>query len=108
MIKEIKMKKRNKIILSILVTICLTGVLFVKQESIVEKVISLSIQLLKPAEDFKQQDMVAAPDYSKAKYWATLPERNDESDIVPTGINKSINNGTAPVDVFYIHGTGFN
>ena len=62
------MKKINKIILSVIVALFLAGVIFVKQDSIIETFLSLSIQLLKPEEDFTQENMVSAPDYSKTEY----------------------------------------
>ena len=63
--------------------------------------------LLKPSEPFHEDDMSEAPDFGKEANWLTLPFREDEADLVPAGLAKSNNNGSAPVDVFYIHGTGF-
>lgn len=87
--------------------IALIVMLYLSQNLIIDKFFSVSIQLLKPNDSFNETNMSPKPDYSKNEYWATLPTRNDESDIVPEGITANKNNGNAPVDVFYIHGTGF-
>jgi len=75
-----------------------------KQQSFMIAVIS---SLLKPDSIFDPKNMVNKPDYSKNEYWASLPNRTDEADLVPATITKSKNNGNSPVDVFYIHGTGY-
>jgi len=81
--------------------------LYLSKNSIIDKAFDVSIQMLKPDGEFNEANMFATPDYSKNESWATLPARNDESDLVPEGIIASSNNGDAPVNVFYIHGTGF-
>jgi len=81
--------------------------LYLSKNSIFDKSFDISIQMLKPDGNFNEANMFANPDYSKNESWVTLPARNDESDIVPEGIIASSNNGDAPVNVFYIHGTGF-
>lgn len=73
-----------------------------------QKVLTAGVAyLLKPSEPFHEDNMSEAPDYAKEANWLTLPFREDEADLVPTGLAKSNNDGSAPVDVFYIHGTGF-
>lgn len=70
-------------------------------------IISAVGYLFQPNDDFDQTKMASKPDYSLEKYWLSLPTRTDEADLVPEGVEESINNSKAPVDVFYIHGTGY-
>lgn len=63
--------------------------------------------LLKPSELFDPNGMAKKPNYAEDRYWSSLPERGDEADLVPIGLEGGVNNGNAPVDVFYIHGTGY-
>jgi len=60
----------------------------------------------KPAGVFNPDDAVAAPDYGLEKNWAALPTKQDPADLVPTGI-EVLPQGSHPVDVFFIHPTGF-
>jgi hypothetical protein len=62
---------------------------------------------MKPDGVFDAKKMSAAPNYAVDNNWASLPARKDEADLLPQGVISSINDGTAPVDVFYIHGTGY-
>lgn len=63
--------------------------------------------VLKPNNPFSKSDMGDAPLYSRDDNWLTLPARIDEADLVPKGQESSNNDGSASVDVFYIHGTGY-
>ena len=101
------MKRKKLVILSALVGFMLIGWQFVPQETLFNKVFSLSIQLLQPSDRFDEANMVQKLDYSDAQHWASLPQRNDESDFLPEGVTINRNNGDATVDVFYIHGTGY-
>ncbi|MBT4520488.1 MAG: DUF3089 domain-containing protein [Halieaceae bacterium] len=60
----------------------------------------------KPAGEFDPQDAVAAPDYGLPINWAALPAKKDPADLVPEGIAVRPQ-GEHPVDVFFIHPTGF-
>ena len=60
----------------------------------------------KPAGVFDPGDAVVAPDYTLPSNWAALPSKRDPSDLVPHGI-EVISQGDHPVDVFFIHPTGF-
>jgi hypothetical protein len=60
-----------------------------------------------PDMPFNPADAVAAPDYSAGKNWGALAYRPDLADIVPQGMSPEVMQGNAPVDVFYIHPTGF-
>ncbi len=60
-----------------------------------------------PAQPFKPEDAVAAPDYSDDANWAALPSREGVEDRYPAGLQNPVSQGDAPVDVFFIHPTGF-
>lgn len=60
----------------------------------------------KPAGVFNPDDAVDPPDYSLSSNWAALPSKRDPSDLVPQGIEVHPQ-GDHPVDVFFIHPTGF-
>jgi len=60
-----------------------------------------------PELPFDPDDAVAPPDYADPSNWAALPVRDDLADMVPEGVNTTVVQGTAPVDVFFIHPTGF-
>jgi len=63
-------------------------------------------QMNEPAGEFDPADAVAPPDYALAVNWAALPTKQDPADLVPAGIAVSPQ-GDYPVDVFFIHPTGF-
>lgn len=69
--------------------------------------IVVSSYLLSPDEPFKPSEMNEKPDYSDVDNWLSLPPRTDEADLVPMSLEESVNDGNAPVDVFYVHGTGY-
>jgi hypothetical protein len=54
----------------------------------------------------KESHVPPAPDYSKEKYWAALPDKKDPADSVPGNQFKN-NEATAAADVFFIHPTTF-
>ncbi|MDX1734035.1 MAG: DUF3089 domain-containing protein [Halioglobus sp.] len=47
------------------------------------------------------------PDYALESSWAALPTREDLADLVPAGVTNRYAQGAAPVDVFFVHPTGF-
>ncbi|HIF73605.1 MAG TPA: DUF3089 domain-containing protein [Porticoccaceae bacterium] len=59
-----------------------------------------------PASEFDAHTTVAEPEYSDAINWAALPEGNDPADLMPEGVDGAVQ-GEHPVDVFFIHPTGF-
>lgn len=63
------------------------------------------IALFGPSHQFDLTKKVPAPDYADPKNWASLPEIEDLADLVPSGIE--VRQGVAPVDVFFIHPTGY-
>ena len=60
-----------------------------------------------PDEPFDPADAVAAPDYAVEANWGGLAHRDDLADMVPEGMQPEVVQGEAPVDVFYVHPTGF-
>jgi hypothetical protein len=60
-----------------------------------------------PELPFDPDDAVAPPDYADLSNWAALPGREDLADMVPEGLNDTVVQGNGPVDVFFIHPTGF-
>jgi hypothetical protein len=60
----------------------------------------------KPAGEFDPREAATAPDYSQAASWASLPTMKDPADLVPEGVTVEPQ-GEHPVDVFFIHPTGF-
>lgn len=56
---------------------------------------------------FAEQSAVEAPDYANPNNWAALPTRPGVEDMIPTGIDDTDVQGMAPVDVFFVHPTGF-
>ncbi|MEH6590679.1 MAG: DUF3089 domain-containing protein [Halioglobus sp.] len=60
----------------------------------------------KPAGEFDPAGAVSPPDYSLSHNWASLPSMQDPADLVPEGV-QVIPQGEHPVDVFFIHPTGF-
>lgn len=60
-----------------------------------------------PALPFDPADAVAAPDYGDRSNWAALPDQDDLADRLPAGVPQLYGPGEAPVDVFFVHPTGF-
>ncbi len=60
----------------------------------------------KPEGDFRAENAVQAPNYSKEEFWAALPTKEDPADLVPAGVT-AITQGEGEVDTFFIHPTGY-
>lgn len=60
-----------------------------------------------PDQAFDAADTPPAPDYADPKNWAALPNRTDLADYIPVGVTPAYTQGSAPVDVFFVHPTGF-
>ena len=60
-----------------------------------------------PSLPFDPRDTAAPPDYADAANWAALPQRIGVEDRIPAGISDTDIQATAPVDVFFIHPTGY-
>ncbi|PCI60000.1 MAG: hypothetical protein COB37_10210 [Kordiimonadales bacterium] len=96
------MKKAIKIIGSLLTaTLLVLGALHVSGTyTLRDMVIAYSM----PSHGWGQGRAVAPPNYADQSSWAALPKTGDLSDKVPAGVTAAVN---APVDVFFIHPTGF-
>jgi len=60
-----------------------------------------------PPEPFDPANAPPAPDYADSTNWAALPERHDLEDRLPEGVTATFEQGKAPVDVFFVHPTGY-
>ncbi len=60
-----------------------------------------------PDQPFDPADAVPPPDYALAQNWGALPDRDDLGDVYPPGVELEVVQGESPVDVFYVHPTGF-
>ena len=60
-----------------------------------------------PSLPFDANDTAPAPVYSDSANWAALPNRSGLEDGIPAGIDDSDIQASAPVDVFFIHPTGY-
>jgi hypothetical protein len=56
---------------------------------------------------FKESSTPPAPDYSKTKYWASLPTKLDAADSTPLKSNLKNSQSSAQADVFFIYPTIF-
>jgi len=60
-----------------------------------------------PAKPFGELPHPPDPDYADQASWAALPDRRDAADVVPEGDPFGNRQGSAAVDVFYIHPTTY-
>jgi hypothetical protein len=60
-----------------------------------------------PELPFDPAEAVQPPDYALEENWAALPTRQGLEDRIPVGISDPDMQGRAPVDVFFIHPTGY-
>jgi hypothetical protein len=97
--------KRVAIVLLVLLVVAIGGLFATGNGAMVQ--LGMGYLFGKPSGPFDPADAVAAPDYSVPENWAALPDRQDLADLVPTGISPANSQGSAPVDVFFIHPTGF-
>jgi hypothetical protein len=83
---------------AILVVVC-AGIFFTGNT------FNVLLAILKPHHGFDLSKKGPAPDYADPANWASLPEKDDPADLVPEGVTTRKNE--APVDVFFIHPTGY-
>jgi hypothetical protein len=60
-----------------------------------------------PDHEFDPALAVPAPDYADELNWAALPSKIDEADVLPIGVMPEFEQGSAPVDVLFLHPTGY-
>ncbi len=101
------MKNFFKIALGVSIVIVITlGVLFMTPQGR-QAAQQGYLRAKTPTLPFNPADAVSPPDYSNDDFWAALPAKQDPSDLVPEGIDNIYSGSNAPVDVFYIHPTGY-
>jgi len=61
----------------------------------------------KPGAPFNPAETVPRPAYTDINNWAAFPGLTGPATLVATGLNDAVTQGEAPVDVFYIHPTGY-
>ena len=67
--------------------------------------LTVIVWLNKPNHGWEPSLHVPDPDYAQATSWAALPGKPSLADSVPAGVN--VLPGERPVDVFFIHPTGY-
>lgn len=60
-----------------------------------------------PDAPFDPAQAAPAPDYADEANWAALPQRQGVEDRLPGGVVADFEQGEAPVDVFFVHPTGY-
>lgn len=60
-----------------------------------------------PKGPFSVDTTPAAPVYSQQKFWAALPLLQDTADLIPAGVDTQHDLADKPVDVFFVHSTGY-
>lgn len=93
----------KKIIITLLmltlIIICLVVAVLMNAEKIIK-------YHIRPLHHFDINRVPVAPDYGSEQAWAALPGKSREAGLVPPGVGRD-NQNAAPVDVFYIHPTGY-
>lgn len=62
---------------------------------------------LSPPSVFDLSKVPKAPDYTNDYFWLAHPDKADTADLIPQGIDVSEDLAEPPVDVFFIHSTGY-
>lgn len=91
------MKKWITIVLSIIVIL---GILAVSFEPLV-------LKYMRPSDSFENTEAPAPPDYKDDYFWFASPYKKDTSDLIPPNVDTSFDLADKPVDVFFIHPTGY-
>ena len=98
--------KRILITLLVVVALALIGIFASGNGPVVK--IAWDIFTGTPGLPFNPDNQPAPPpDYADEGNWAALPTRDDLADLVPEGFSNANVQGESPVDVFFIHPTGF-
>lgn len=67
--------------------------------------LTVIVWLSKPTHGWDLALKAPAPDYAMPEYWAARPGKPSYADFVPQGVANAA--GERPVDVFFVHPTGF-
>jgi hypothetical protein len=62
---------------------------------------------LMPREAFDTAKAPTPPDYSEDYFWVAHPDKMDTSDLIPVGLAGTNDLNPAPIDVFFVHSTGY-
>lgn len=68
---------------------------------------SLVISYLSPPEHFELSRSPPSPDYKKDYFWLAHHGKADSSDLIPALVDRQDDLSDKPVDVFFIHSTGY-
>lgn len=68
---------------------------------------SAFVYLNSPDHAFDPALAIPAPDYADEVNWAALPSKSDEADVRPPGAEMHFEQGASPVDVIFLHPTGY-
>lgn len=99
--------KKRKIFGYSLAGLCTIGVILYATGIGGSLLLSTITAVAGPPGDFDPANVTTpAPDYSQIENWAAHPETDDPADLSPEGVTVP-EQGTLPVDVFFIHPTGF-
>lgn len=67
----------------------------------------LLIKYMSPPDSFANTQAPPKPDYNNDYYWPASPFKKNPSNLVPPNIDQSKDLADKPVDVFFIHPTGY-
>jgi pimeloyl-ACP methyl ester carboxylesterase len=67
----------------------------------------VAFSYLSPPKYFEQSETPSPPDYTNKDFWVSLPNKADTADLIPPNIDLSKDLDDRPVDVFFIHSTGY-
>lgn len=60
-----------------------------------------------PAGPFDSNAAPAAPDYTSAYFWISLPDKSDSADLTPPNAETNSDITDPEIDVFFVHSTGY-
>lgn len=97
------MKKR--ILLSLVLALGAAVGLGIVYTMMTGQTLAVVFTLTGPQGEFDPTAQSPAPDYADMSNWAALPQTQDLADITPAGVSPRTR--AAPVDVFFVHPTGY-
>jgi hypothetical protein len=97
------MEMKRKLLIALAALLVVIVIIFIFRDFFIWKLIAL---VIKPPKGFDEIATPPAPDYSRPEYWAALPDRKDNADVVPAG-DYSDNQDNALIDIFFLHPTTY-
>jgi hypothetical protein len=61
----------------------------------------------RPNQSFENYALPTAPNYADLTVWAAHPDKKDAADLLPINTDLKDEQATAPIDVFFLHPTGY-